>query len=194
MILGILLLLGGVVCLVMAQRSLRALHDPNWLRGEATSLVIGPMRGQDEPRILLRRGERVPFGPYWATWDPPAGMPGVAAPVTASGRYRVSAAVDLSGEDALSTGDTRLAGMLRSALGPQALLLLPEDGGRPVLLHGTMRGARGSAGGIGIEQAHLDELMAMLGDPAGLRVEVVRRRVQRAGWGGAQAQRHRGRQ
>ncbi|MEO3470434.1 hypothetical protein AAFN86_01115 [Roseomonas sp. CAU 1739] len=194
MILGILFLLGGAACLAMALRSLRAMRDPDWVRADQTCLVISPVQGQDEPRIMLRRGEGVAFGPYWATWDPPKAMAGLPAPVTGSGRYRVAALLDLGTEDPLGTGDARLAAMLRKALGARALLLQPEDGQRPVLLHGGVRGAAGSAGGIGIESAHLDALLGMLGDPAGLRVEVVRRRVQRAGWGGAQGQRQRARQ
>jgi hypothetical protein len=120
-------------------------------------------------------------------------MTAVPAPVRGSGSYRVLAAVDLSGEDALGTGDARLARMLAGALGRSALILAPEEGDRPILLHGTTRGARGSAAGIGVEQAHLDRLIELVGDPVGLRVEIERRRVQRAGWGGAQAHRHRAR-
>ena len=194
MILGILLLLGGGVCLVMALRSLRAMRDPDWVRAEETRLVIGPAPGQDEPRILLRRGDGVAFGPHPATWNPPKGMAGVPAPVTGGGRYSVAAAVDLGAEDALGIADARLAATLRGTLGSSALVLLPEAGDRPILLHGTKRAAQGSAVGIGMEQKHLDALIGLLGDPAGLRVTVERRRVQRAGWGGAQGQRQRARQ
>lgn len=194
MILGILLLLGGATFLVLAFRRLRAARDPDWVRAEATCLRVGPMPGQDEPRLALWRGDRLAFGPVPVAWDPPEAMAALPAPVTGSGAYRVMGAVDLAGDDAFGTGDPRLAQTLRGALGTSAMLLVPEGGDRPVLLHGTQRGARGSAGGIGIEQVQLDALLTALGDPAGLRVEVVRRRVQRAGWGGAQGERRRGRQ
>ncbi|MBR0670436.1 hypothetical protein [Neoroseomonas soli] len=194
MILGILFLLGGAAFFVMALRHLRAAGDPNWVRSGTTRLVVGPVAGQDEPRVALWRGDGVAFGPCRSTWDPTPAMGGVPTPVSGSGEYRVAGAVDLSAEDALGTGDVRLAKTLRRELGSSALLLLPITGDRPVLLHGTVRGARGSAGGIGIEQGQLDALIGILGDPAGLRVEVVRRRVQRAGWGGAQDKRHRGRE
>lgn len=193
MILGILFLLGGAALLVMAFLRLRAARDPDWVRSGATRLVIAPAAGQDEPRVALWRGDRVVFGPYRAAWDVPRNMGSLPAPLSGSGEYRVAGAVDLGAEDALGTGDPGLAKVLRNALGTSALVLVPVSGDRPVLLHGTARGARGSAGGIGIEQSHLDALIGRLGDPTGLRVEVVRRRVQRAGWGGAQEQRQRGR-
>jgi hypothetical protein len=193
MILGFLFVAGAVGLVLMAVRELRVARRGDWVRAEGTRLVIGPMPGQDEPRMTLQRDRRVAFGPYWATWDPPAGMTAVPAPVRGSGSYRVLAAVDLSGEDALGTGDARLARTLAGALGRSALILAPEEGDRPILLHGTTRGARGSAAGIGVEQAHLDRLIELVGDPVGLRVEIERRRVQRAGWGGAQAHRHRAR-
>lgn len=181
MILGILLLLGGFACLVMAVLRLRGPGDA--IRAQAAMrLVIGPTPGRDETRILLHRGDGVAFGPHPARWDP-------ASSLTAGGSWRVAAAVDLGAEDALGTGDPRLAAALRRAVGQRALVLEPVSGGRPVLLH-----AGGSAGGIGIKRAHLDALIALLGDPTGLQVELVRRRVQRAGWGVAQDHRRRARQ
>ena len=194
MILGILFLLGGAACFVLAIRGLRAAKDPDWVRAEGTRLRIEPAAGQDAPRITLWRGDGIAFGPHPAVWDPPPAMRGLPAPRSGSGGYRVACALDLGGEDAFGTGDARLAEALRKALGTGALLLVPEAGDRPVLLHGMAGGAQGSAGGIGMNQAQLDALVALLGDPAGLRVEVMRRRVQRAGWGGAQGQRQRGRQ
>ncbi|MBB5691264.1 hypothetical protein FHS88_003417 [Roseomonas alkaliterrae] len=193
MILGFLFVAGAVGLVLMAVRELRAARRGDWVRAEGTRLVIGPLPGQDEPRMTLQRDRSVAFGPYWATWDPPAGMTAVPAPVRGSGSYRVLAAVDLSGEDAFGTGDARLARTLAGALGRSALILAPEQGDSPILLHGTTRGARGSAAGIGVEQAQLDRLIELVGDPVGLRVEIERRRVQRAGWGGAQAHRHRAR-
>ncbi|MBR0678755.1 hypothetical protein GXW77_21515, partial [Roseomonas alkaliterrae] len=190
MILGFLFVAGAVGLVLMAVRELRAARRGDWVRAEGTRLVIGPLPGQDEPRMTLQRDRSVAFGPYWATWDPPAGMTAVPAPVRGSGSYRVLAAVDLSGEDAFGTGDARLARTLAGALGRSALILAPEQGDSPILLHGTTRGARGSAAGIGVEQAQLDRLIELVGDPVGLRVEIERRRVQRAGWGGAQAHRH----
>lgn len=189
MILGFLFIAGAVGLVLMAVRKLRLARRGDWVRAEGTRLVIGPLPGQDEPRLTLQRERSVAFGPCWATWEPPPGMSAVPAPVR--GSYRVLAAVDLSGEDPLGTGDARLARTLAGALGRSALILAPEEGDRPILLHGTTRGARGSAAGIGVEQAHLDRLIELVGDPAGLRVEIERRRVQRAGWGGAQAHRHR---
>lgn len=194
MILGILFLLGGAVFLVLALRRLRAVKDPNWVRSEETRLVIEPPAGQDTPRATLWRGGGIAFGPCPAIWDPPQAMRSLPAPVPGSGSFRVAGAVDLEAEDALGTGDARLAKTLREEIGPRALVLRPEAGDRPVLLHGIKRGARGSAGGIGIEQGQLDGLIALVGDPTGLRVVVTRRRVQRSGWGGAQGQRQRGRQ
>ncbi len=194
MILGILFLIGGAVFVFLALRGLRVAQDPDWVRADGTRLVIGPVAGQDEPRVTLWRHGGVAFGPHWATYDPPRGMRGLLAPVSGSGTFRVATAVDLRGTDGFGVGEARLARSLGDALGTKALLLMPENGDRPILLHGTARGARGSAGGVGIEQAHLDQLLDLLGDPAGLRVEVVRRQLTRAGWGGAQSQRHRGRQ
>ena len=195
MILGFLFLIGGAVCIVLALRRLRTTQGTDWVRAEDTRLVIGPGAGQDEPRVTLWRQGGVAFGPLWATYDPPQGMRGVLAPLPGSATFRVAAAVDLRASDAFGLGEARLARTLGDALGTKALLLMPTEGShRPILLHGTARGARGSAGGIGIEQAHLDQLLDLLGDPAGLRVEVMRRRLKRAGWGGAQSQRQRGRQ
>ncbi|MBW6402009.1 hypothetical protein KPL78_29455 [Roseomonas sp. HJA6] len=194
MILGILFLLGGAFFVLLAWRRLRGARDPNWVRADGTRLVVEPAPGQDTPRVTLWRGDGVAFGPCGASWDPPKDMRSLPPPLPGSGIFRVACAADLDAEDAFGTGDGRLARTLRDALGTRALLLMPVDGDRPVLLHGRKRGARTSAGGIGIEQAQLDALVALLGDPAGLRVEVRRRRVQRSGWGGAQGQRQRGRQ
>jgi len=194
MILGILFLLGGAVFVLLAWRRLRAARDPDWVRADGTRLVVEPPPGRDTPRATLWRGDGIAFGPCGASWDPPKDMRSLPAPVPGSGAFRVAYAVDLEAKDAFGTGDPRVARALRDGLGARALLLMPLDGDRPVLLHGTKRGVRTSAGGIGIEQAQLDALVALLGDPAGLRVEVKRRRVQRAGWGGAQGQRQRGRQ
>ena len=105
MILGVLFLLGGVASVVMAFGRLRAARDPNWVRSDATRLVIAPLPGRDEARVALWRGDRVAFGPCSASWDPPRRMSGVPAPIVGSGEYRVVAAVDLGAEDALGTGD-----------------------------------------------------------------------------------------
>lgn len=191
MILGILLLLGGGLVFVFAFRNLRAAQDPDWVRRAETRLVISTVPGSDRPQVALWRGNGIAFGPAPASWDPPAGMK--HAPVTGSGDYQVSAAIDLSGEDVFGTRDARLAAMLRGAVGPTALLLAPRDGDRPLLLHGTPAPAAGSAVGIAMDQTRLEALLALTGDPAGLRVQLLRRRVQRAGWGGAQGQRHRSR-
>lgn len=188
MILGILFLLGGGALVFLALRQLRAARDPDWVRAETTRLVIGTAPGQDKARVMLHRGNGLAFGPAPAVWDPPRGM---AAPLAASGEYRVAAALDLGAGD--GSGDPRLAGALKGALGPRALLLVPLAGDRPVLLHALPRGVTGSAGGIGMDQAPFDRLVGLLGDPTGLRVAVERRRVRRSGWGGARDRRQRGR-
>lgn len=194
MILGFIFLLGGAAMIVLALRWLRAATDPGGPGAAVLHLVVAPPPGQNEPRVTLRRGDGIVLGPYRASWDPPKGMEGVPAPVSGSGRFQVVGAVDLRAEDALGTGDPRLAKLLRDGLGASALVLAPLDGDRPLLLHGGPRGRRGSLAGIGMEQVQLDALIDTLGDASGLRVEVQRRRVQRMGWGGAQGQRQRSRQ
>lgn len=180
MILGILLLMGGGTFLILAFMRLRG---ANAAQADTPRLVIGPMAGRDDARIMLLGGGGIIFGPHPARWD-------AARSMTAGGKWRVATAVDLSGEvDALAAGDARLAATLRGGVGPRAMVLEPLTGGRPVLLH-----TGGSAGGVGIAPAHLDALFALLGNPAGLEVELVRRNVQRAGWGSAQGQRRRARQ
>lgn len=193
MILGILLLLLGIVFFFLAWRRLRVTTDPDWVRADGTRLVIESAAGQDTPRATLWRNGGVAFGPCAVSWDPPKAMRELPTPTIGSATYRVSAAVDLGAEDAFNTGDPALARVLRESLGSRALVLVPPDGERPVLLHGLPRQARLSAGGIGIGEDRLAALLALLGNPAGLRVEVKRRRVQRAGWGQAQEQRRRGR-
>ena len=60
-----------------------------------------------------------------------------------------------------------------------------------MLLHAVTSDADGAPGGIALQRARFDALVARIGDPAGLEVEVIRRRVQRAGWGGERARRRR---
>jgi hypothetical protein len=60
-----------------------------------------------------------------------------------------------------------------------------------MLLHGVGSQADGSIGGLSLPQARYDDLVARLGDPKGLALDVIRRRIQRAGWGGERAQRRR---
>jgi hypothetical protein len=66
-----------------------------------------------------------------------------------------------------------------------------DGGAAPMLLHGVTDPADGSIGGISLNAARFGELVARIGNPEGLAVEVLRRRIQRAGWGGERAQRRR---
>ena len=178
MILGILFLIGAAALVFLAWRQLRALRSGDWVREGDTRILVSGAAGQ-EPRLVLEARGAAVFGPVPATWDPPRGMTGVPPPVSRSGTYRVLGLVRLDGKDALGAGD--------------ALVLAAEDGGRPILLQGLAATGSGSAGGIGIGKTRLTQLLAVVGDPAGLRVEVVRRRVTRGGWGPQQERRHRGR-
>lgn len=193
MILGILFLLAGGALILLVWRRLGGARSGAWVTAEGTRILVAAPPGAEVPQLSLESGGATLFGPVPAAWDPPRGMAGVPAPVTGSGAYRVSALADLSGEDALGAGDARVAGMLRGAFGGTALVLAPETGDRPILLQGLPAVADGSAGGIGIGQTRLEGLLRLLGRPEGLRVEVVRRRVVRRGWGPQQARRHRAR-
>ena len=178
MILGILFLAGAAALVFLAWRQLSALRSGDWVKaGDARILVTGT--AGEEPRLTLEARGAAVFGPVPATWDPPRGMTGVPPPVSRSGTYRVLGLVRLDGKDAPGAGD--------------ALVLGAEDGGRPILLQGLPAIGDGSAGGIGIGKTRLAQLLDLVGDPAGVRVEVVRRRVTRGGWGPQQERRHRGR-
>lgn len=193
MILGILFLLGGGALILFGWRQIAGARSGAWVTAEGTRILVTTAPGAEVPRLSLESRGATLFGPVPAAWDPPRGMAAVPAPVTGSAAYRVGALVDLSGEDALGTGDPRLAKMLRGAFGGTALVLAPEAGDRPVLLQGLSAVADGSAGGIGIGQTRLEGLLGLVGKPEGLRVEVVRRRLVRRGWGPQQARRHRAR-
>jgi len=190
---GLLFLLGGAALILLAWRQTAGARGGTLATAEGTRLLVTTTPGAEVPQLTLERRGAALFGPVPAAWDPPRDMAGLPAPVAGGGAYRAVAAVDLSGEDPLGTGDARVAQMLRRAFGGTALVLAPETGDRPILLHGVAAVGDGSAGGIGIGQARLDALLALLGKPEGLRVEVVRRRVVRQGWGPQQQQRQRAR-
>lgn len=191
MILGLLFLLGAGALFFLAWRQLRRARAGGWTKAEGTRLLVTLLPGREAPSLMLESGGATLFGPVAAAWDPPRGMAGVPAPVVGSATYRVLAVADLGAEDALATGDARLARSLRDAFGGTAMVLAPETTDRPILLHGQPPRATGSAGGVGIEQARLDGLLAVVGDAQGLRVEIVRRRLQRGGWGTQKAVRQR---
>ncbi len=199
MILAALFILGSAVMLVLAWRALRR---PMGADAPEARLVIEAAPGDDIPALRLERGGAVAFGPVEARWAPqpglaktlgnPAGAPGRLGGPVMTGTWRVVAMVDLAATDAIGSGLPMLDGRLRDAIGPAAMLLArPEGGAPPILLHGAFSLDAGSIGGIALEAARFSELAAWLGNPEGLRVEVVRRRIQRAGWGSERAHRRR---
>lgn len=199
MILSILLVLGAVLLLVLAWRALRAARGGAGQPAAPLRLVVEIARGDDRPGLRLERGDTILFGPIAAPWAPPAALaqalgnaeasPGRLGGAAMSGTYRAVALVDFSGSDVLGSGATALDEPLRQALGTAALLFEPLDGGAPLLLHGADGRSGGSLGGICLPAARFAELVGMLGDASGLPLEIVRRRIQRAGWGGERAHR-----
>ncbi|WP_419897602.1 hypothetical protein [Roseomonas sp. USHLN139] len=171
--------------LVLGWRRARGVARGDWVRDQATRLVIGTAPRSDKPQLRLERGDAVVFGPVSALWQADPAMavalgnperlaerPGGDAP---AGDYRVLGAADLSA--ALPA--------IRSAFGEAALILGPEGEGRPLLLHGARRGDGTSQGGIAIPREPFRQLLLQLGDPRGLRVRIERRRIRRGGWGGS---------
>lgn len=201
MILSILFLLGAVVLVLLAWRSLRAARGGGAQSGAPLRLVVELARGDDRPGLRLERGDAVLFGPIAAPWSPPAALsqalgnaeatPGRLGGAMLPGTYRVVALVDLSGTDVLASGAAALDKPLREALGASALLLEAVEGGAPLLLHGADGRAGGSIGGVCLPVARFTELVGMVGSAPGLSVDIVRRRIQRAGWGGERAHRRR---
>lgn len=193
---AILFLLCAAGLLWLAWRQTRALTTGEWVRAAGTRLRVGTPPGREAALVSLERGGTVVHGPLPAEWDPP---PSVArmmldaagsdpAVLARGGAYRVLGAVDLAGDDPLGTGDAALTAALHDAFGHTAIVLVPEGrDGPPVLLHGLPKTARGSAGGVGVEQSRLDTLLQVTGDPAGMLVEIERRRIRRGGWGTRQA-------
>mgnify|MGYP001385428143 CR=1 FL=1 len=147
-------------------------------------------------------GGAVMFGPVAGGWAPraalaqalgnPEATPGRAGGAAPTGAWRVVALVDLTAPETFGTGDAALDRRLAETLGGSAMLLERVDGAAaPMLLHGIAAQADGSIGGIALTAARFGELAARLGNPEGLAVEVLRRRVQRAGWGGERGRRRR---
>ena len=202
MILAILFLLGAGVLVILAWRALRLARGGDWVRAADTRLVLETAPGDDRPGLRLESGGALRFGPIAAPWAPPAALsrtfgnaeatPGRLGGMMLPGAYRAVALVDLAGPDLLGSGAPTLDEPLRRALGSSAMLFERVDGDAPpLLLHGADGRTGGSIGGISLPVARFTELTAMLGNPVGLRLEVVRRRIQRAGWGSERAQRRR---
>jgi len=202
MILGLLFLTGGVALLVLAWRAVRIASEGDSARAEGTRLTVESESGGETPRLTLIRNGGTAFGPVAADWTPPdaaaaalgnpEATPGRLGGAVRTGAWRVAAAVDLGAPDALGSGAPGLDEALRKAIGRTALVLeRVGDDGPPALLHGKGGRSEGSIGGIAIEHARLAALLARLGDPTGLKVDVLRRRIQRAGWGTERAQRRR---
>jgi len=202
MILGILFLIGAAVLAILAWRGLRLASGGDWVRAEGTQIVVETAPGQAAPRLRLESGGAVMFGPVAAEWAPrsavsqalgnPEATPGRAGGAAATGMWRVVAAVDLLAPDAIGSGDAALDRRLAESLGGSAMVLQRVHGGAPpMLLHGTSNLAEGSIGGIALDAGRFGELAARIGEPEGLGVKVIRRRIQREGWGGERAQRRR---
>ncbi|MBP0466476.1 hypothetical protein J5Y09_21285 [Roseomonas sp. PWR1] len=196
MSIAILFLLCAVGLLWLAWRRLRGVRSGDWVRAEGTRLRVAAAPGTEKALVSLERGGAVVFGPVPAEWDPPAPVARLLAdapgpePVALArpGGYRVLGTVDLAGDDPFGAGDAGLTAALHEACGHTALVLAPAGGtGLPLLLHGLPQAARGSAGGIGVEQSKLDALLQATGDPQGMLVEIERRRIRRGGWGTRQA-------
>lgn len=198
MTLGILFLVGAAVLLGLAWRGLRQTAG-----GAGPGRIVAEVpAGQGAPRLRAEGDGAVLFGPVAAEWAPrravaqalgnPDAIPGRLGGAAATGTWRALALIDLTAPEAFGSGDAALDRRLAGSLGGSALLLAREDGGAPpMLLHGVANQVEGSIGGIALDAARFDELVAMVGRPEGVAVEVLRRRIQRAGWGGERAQRKR---
>jgi len=202
MILGILFLVGAAVLAVLAWRGLRRASGGDWVRAQGTRIVVEVPPGQEPPRLRLESGGAVLFGPAAARWAPSGGVsqalgnpgaaPGRLGGAAATGTWRVVAMVDLGAPGVVGSGDAALDARLAEGLGGPAMVLEREGGGAPpMLLHGVSNHSKGSIGGMALGTAQFGELVARIGDPTGLVVDVVRRRIQRDGWGGERAQRRR---
>ena len=203
MIIAFLFLAGAAAMMVLAWRAMRRAGSRDWVRAADTRLVVETGPGESAPRLRLEAGGTRVFGPVAAQWAMPGevaqalgnreGEAGRLGGPVPAGQYRVAAMLDLTAADVLASGERSLDEPLAKALGERALLLETLGGGAPpLLLHGRARESRGSLGGIALAKGPFDALLARLGDPQGLRVEVLRRRIQRAGWGTERAQRRRG--
>lgn len=201
MILSLLFVLGAAALVFLAWQSLRVARRGDGPGAAPLRLVVEIARGDDRPGLRLERGDTVLFGPIAAPWAPPASLaqalgnaeavPGRLGGAVLPGAYRVVALVDLSGADVLASGAAALDEPLRQALGASALLLERVDGGAPLLLHGADGRAGGSLGGVSLPVARFADLVGMVGTLPGLPMEIIRRRIQRAGWGSERAHRRR---
>lgn len=202
MILGILFLIGAAVLVGLAWRGLRRSADGSWVRAKGSRIVVETAPGQADPQLRLEAEGAVVVGPLGAVWAPrgpvsralgnPDALSGRLGGAAAAGGWRALGLVDLTAPDAIGSGDAALDARIAESLGGTAILLVREDGAAPpILLHGIGRGAEGSNGGIALTAARFGDLAARIGDPAGLAVAVLRRRIQRDGWGGERAQRKR---
>jgi hypothetical protein len=201
MILATLFILGGLAMAWLAWRAIASARDGGWVRGAGTCLVIEAAPRREKPELRLVSGDAILFGPIAADWAPapdlslalgnPEAVPGRAGGAVMPGTYRVLALLDLTAPDAIASGTTALDPLLRRQWGDRVVLLAPDAAGRPpILLHAVQNGGRGP-GGIAVARGMIEALTARTGDPAGLAVEVIRRRIRRDGWGKAQASRQR---
>jgi hypothetical protein len=202
MILGIMFLLGAVVLVFLAWRALRSASGGDWVRAEGTRLVVEVPPGREAPRLRLESAGAVMLDAAAVEWAPrrqvamalgnPDAVPGRLGGAAVTGRWRVVALLDLAAPDTFGTGDAALDRRLAESLGGSAMLLERVHGGAPpMLLHAVGSQADGSLGGLSLPAARFGDLVARLGDATGLAVDVARRRIQRAGWGGERAQRRR---
>lgn len=168
-----ILALVGLLLLARGWRALRGLLRGDWVRAPRTRLLVTPRPGSNAPALTLERDGVALFGPVPLRWGEAPGKAGAAAGDAgpASGVYRVAAACRLDApEEALA----------RQCFGASVLLLQREGDGAPLLLHALARSRGEAPGALGLAPAALLEL---LGDPRGLRLELLRRDIRRAGWG-----------
>jgi hypothetical protein len=202
MILGMMFLLGAAVLVFLAWRALRRASGGDWVRAEDTRVVVEVPPGREAPRLRLESAGAVMVDAAAVEWAPrrqvsqalgnPDALPGRIGGAAASGRWRVVALLDLAAPDTFGTGDAALDRRLAESLGGSAMLLERVDGGAPpMLLHAVGSQADGSVGGLSLPAVRFGDLLARVGDPKDLAVDVLRRRIQRAGWGGERAQRRR---
>lgn len=196
MTLAILFLVTGAGLFVLAWRQLRGAQRGDWVRSAGTRIVVAASRQDGRQELRMMSGTQAVFGPVSAHWDPTPAIQrafeadGAGAPL-ARGTYEVIGMVDLGAPDALGTGDERLAAAIQRSFGHAAMILRGPDDRMPALLHGLPQGGSGGAGGVGVARVSLDALVALTGDPQGMRVDVERRRIRRDGWGTPQTPRRR---
>lgn len=178
MVIAAILALAGLVLLARGWLALRGLRRGDWVRAPRTRLLATPRPGSDAPALTLERDGVSLFGPVPLRWGEAPGQGEAAGP--ASGVYQVAAAcrLDAPGE-----------ALARQCFGPVVVVLHGQDDGRPLLLHGLSRSRGEAPGALGLAPAQLEALLDLLGDPRGLRLELLRRDIRRAGWGLARRRR-----